>query len=74
MIDRMKERLSLSVEALTAAYLNQRAARETGGNVSALVDRLVRAQQLAESVRAEARWYAGHPGYAEDAEAERYAA
>jgi hypothetical protein len=70
----MKERLSLSVEAPTAAYLAARAARETGGNVSALVDRLVRSAQLAESVRAEARWYADHPGYADAAEAERYAA
>jgi hypothetical protein len=69
----MKERLSLSVEAPTAAYLTERAKRETGGNVSALVDRLARAAQLAESARAEARWYAEHPGYAENAEAERYA-
>lgn len=69
----MKERLSLSLEPPTAAYLTQRAARETGGNISALVDRLVRAAQLVESVRAEARWYAEHPGDAEDAEAERYA-
>lgn len=70
----MKERLSLSVEAPTAAYLATRAQRETGGNVSALVDRLVRAAQLSESVRAEARWYAEHPEAAEVAEIERYAA
>jgi hypothetical protein len=70
----MKERLSLSVEPPTASYLTERAARETGGNVSALVDRLARAAQLAESVRAEARWYAEHPDYAENAENERYAA
>jgi hypothetical protein len=70
----MKERLSLSVEAPTVAYLTSRAARETGGNVSAMVDKLVRAAVLAESVRAEARWYAEHPEVAEAAEAERYAA
>jgi hypothetical protein len=70
----MKERLSLSVDAPTAAYLSARAARETNGNVSALVERLVRAAQLAESVRAEARWYTEHADYAEVAEAERYAA
>lgn len=70
----MKERLSLSVERPTAAYLAKRAEQETGGNVSAMLDRLVRQAQLAEGVQAEARWYAGHPGYAEDAEAERYAA
>lgn len=70
----MKERLSLSVEGPTVAYLTQRAQKETGGNVSAMVDRLVRAAVLADSVRAEARWYAEHPGAAEAAEAERYAA
>lgn len=70
----MKERMSLSVEAPTAAYLAQRAARETGGNVSALVDRLARQAQLAEALDAEARWYADNPTAVEDAEAERYAA
>ena len=68
----MKERLSLSVDPPTAQYLTSRAGRETKGNVSALVDRLVRAAQLAESVRAEAHWYAERPDYAEAAEAERY--
>lgn len=70
----MKERLSLSVEAPTVAYLTARARRETNGNVSAMVDRLVRAALLGESVRAEARWYATNPDVAEAAEAERYAA
>lgn len=70
----VKERLSLSVDPATAAYLAERAARETGGNVSKLVDRLARQARLADSVAAEARWYAGHPGYAEAAEAERHAA
>lgn len=69
----MKERLSLSVDPSTARYLAQRAKHETDGNVSALVDHLVRNAQLAESVRAEARWYSEHPGYSEAAEAERYA-
>ena len=70
----MKERLSLSVDAGTANYLASRARRETNGNVSALVDRIVRAAELAESVRAEAAWYAANPDAAEAAEAERYAA
>jgi hypothetical protein len=70
----MKERLSLSVEPPTATYLVQRAARETNGNVSALVDRLAQQAQLTEAVSAEARWYAENPGYADDAESERYAA
>ncbi len=72
--DRMKERLSLSVESPTAAYLAQRAARETKGNVSALVDRLAQQAQLSEALIAEARWYTENPHYGNDAEAERYAA
>lgn len=70
----MKERLSLSVETPTAQYLARRAQAETNGNVSALVDRLVREALLAESVRAEALWLAQHADYAEQAEAERHAA
>lgn len=70
----MKERLSLSVDAATAEYLTSRARRETLGNVSAMVDRLVRSALIAESVRAEVRWYTEHPGEAEATEAERYAA
>jgi hypothetical protein len=70
----MKQRLSLSVEGATADYLTRRARNETHGNVSAMVDRLVRAAVLAESVRAEARWYVDNPDAAETAETERYAA
>ena len=70
----MKERLSLSVDATTVAYLTNRAQHETLGNVSAMVDRLVRSALIAESVRAEARWYVEHPGEVEAAEVERYAA
>jgi hypothetical protein len=70
----MKERLSLSVDTATARYLDLRAQQETNGNVSALVDRIVRDRQLAEAVKAEAAWYASHPDYAETAEAERHAA
>ena len=70
----MKERLSLSVEASTARYLDQRAQQETDGNVSALVERIVRDRQLAEAVQAEAAWFVANPGYAETAEAERHAA
>ena len=66
--------MTLSLDRATAAYLTSAAKRETNGNVSALVDKIVRAHALADSVRREARWYAARPGYAEDAEAERYAA
>lgn len=74
MIVFVKERLSLSVDHTTAAYLSGRARRETNGNVSALVDHIVRGTQLAESVHAEAAWYAANPAAAEAAEAERHAA
>ncbi len=70
----MKERLSLSLDDVTAAYLAGRARRETNGNVSALVTRIVRAAQLAESVRVEAAWHAAHADYAENAEHERHGA
>ncbi|HSV65744.1 MAG TPA: hypothetical protein VLJ59_07545 [Mycobacteriales bacterium] len=70
----MKQRLSLSVDETTARYLASRARSETNGNVSALVDRIVRAARLAECVRAEAAWYAAHPDYVETAEVERSAA
>jgi hypothetical protein len=70
----MKERLSLSVDTATARYLDLRAQQETNGNVSALVDRIVRDRQLAEAVKSEAAWYASRPDYAETAEAERHAA
>jgi hypothetical protein len=70
----VKQRLSLSVDTTTARYLDLRAKRETNGNVSALVDRIVRDRQLADAAAAEATWYASHPGYADAAEAERNAA
>jgi hypothetical protein len=70
----MKERVSLSLDGETASYLTAAAARETGGNVSALVDRIVRKHALQESLRREAKWYADNPSYAEDAETERYEA
>lgn len=73
MIGRVKERMTLSVDEQVAAYL-RRAAAVTGGNVSAYVEQHFRATALAESVAAHADWYAAHPGYAADAEAERHAA
>lgn len=76
MMKRMKERLSLSVESPTQRYLMDRAQRETRGNVSALVDRLVRRIQLEEAMDHVAQWYVANPGLLEEAEldeAERYA-
>lgn len=70
----MKSRVTLSLEEGTLSYLSRRAAAETGGNVSALLERVVQAAAVAESAKQHAAWYAAKPGYAEAAEAERYAA
>lgn len=70
----MKRRISLSVDTYTAAYLADRARAETNGNVSALVDRIVRHARLTDAAERAAGWYATYPGYLEDAEAERLAA
>lgn len=70
----MKSRVTLSLEEGTLKYLSRRAELETGGNVSALLERVVQAAAVAESAKQHAAWYAGQPGYAESAEAERYAA
>jgi hypothetical protein len=70
----VKERMSLSLDGETVAYLSAAAAKLTGGNVSALVDKIVRGYALRESLRSEARWYAANPRAVDDAEAERYEA
>lgn len=70
----VRTKVSLNLDLEVARYLTERAKRETGGNVSVLIERLVRAVELAEGVQSLERWYANHPGYAEDAEIERNAA
>jgi hypothetical protein len=70
----MKERVSLSLDAATTAYLSAAAAKVTGGNVSALVDQIVRGHALRESIEREVQWYEANPGAAEAAEVERYQA
>jgi hypothetical protein len=74
MMKRMKLRVTLSLDEATVEYLTGAAQVATGGNVSALVEQLVRERQLAESVAQHAAWFAGHPGAVEAAEAERNAA
>lgn len=73
MLRMQKERLTVSLDAGVAAHVRQCGARSRGG-ASGYLERLVREDQLREGVDAMARWYAQHPGYAEDAEAERTAA
>jgi hypothetical protein len=70
----MKARVTLSLDPATVDYLNRQAAAKTKGNLSAYLDQLVRDAALAESVDQHAAWYATHPTFVEDAEAERYAA
>ncbi len=70
----MKERVTMSLEASTVAYLANKASKATGGNLSAYVDQLARQAALQESIDQHAAWYAAHPNIVEDAEAERLAA
>jgi len=70
MLNRMKQRVTLSLDPGVADQLVARA----GGNASAYVAKLVMADALVDSVIQHARWYADRPEYAEDAEAQRYAA
>lgn len=73
MLRMSKERLTVSLDAGVAARVRQCGARSRGG-ASGYLEQLVREDQMREGVQAMARWYAQHPGYAEDAEAERTAA
>jgi len=74
MMNRMqKERLTVSFDSGVAKRVRQCGARINGG-ASGYLERLVREDEMREGVDAMARWYAQHPGYAEDAEAERAAA
>jgi hypothetical protein len=68
-----KVRITVSLDAGVVARVRQCSARSRGG-ASGYLERLVREDELREGVDAMARWYAQHPGYAEDAEAERVAA
>jgi uncharacterized membrane protein YecN with MAPEG domain len=70
MMDRMKHRVTLSLDPGVAEQLAARA----GGNASAYVAKLVMADALTDSVSRHARWYGERPEYVESAEAERYAA
>lgn len=68
-----RERLTVSLETDTAARVRQCGARTKGG-ASAYLEKLVRQDALAEAAASAAGWYAAHPGYAADSEAEALAA
>jgi hypothetical protein len=74
MIRRMKQRVTLSLDEATLAYLARKADQSTKGNVSAYVERLAQEAALTESVAQHAAWYKANPTLVEDAEAERLAA
>ena len=67
----MKSRVTLSLDETTVEFLNREAKSQTGGNVSAYVDRLVRHTALAEAAAQLGSWYARNPDYAELDELER---
>lgn len=68
-----RERLTVSMEPQTAARVRQRGARIRGG-ASAYLEHLVRQDALREAAASAASWYATHPNYATDSEAETLAA
>lgn len=68
-----RERLTVSMEPRTAARVRQCGARLRGG-ASAYLEHLVRQDALREAAASAASWYAAHPTYAADSEAEAMAA
>lgn len=70
MLTRMqKERLTVSLDSHAAARVRQCGARTRGG-ASAYLERLVRQDALREAAEQHARWFAEHPDYLADADAE----
>jgi hypothetical protein len=63
----------VSLEPQTAARVRQCGARTKGG-ASAYLEHLVRQDALREAAASAASWYAVHPTYAADSEAETMAA
>jgi hypothetical protein len=62
----------VSMEPQTAARLRQCGARTKGG-ASAYLEHLVHQDALREAAASAANWYAAHPTYAADSEAETLA-
>lgn len=69
----MRERVTISLDQRVAARVRRCGARTAGG-ASGYLERLVRQDEMREAAGAMARWYAEHPGYADDAALEREAA
>ena len=65
--------MTVSLDGSTAARVRQCGSRTRGG-ASAYLERLVRQDAVREAAEQHARWFARHPTYFEDAEAEAEAA
>lgn len=68
--ERKRKRMTVSLGDDARDYLVKHAKTETGGNVSALIERLVRERQITESVRLHAAHYRQNPNFWTDYEAE----
>lgn len=68
-----RERLTVSMEPQTVAWVRQCGARTRGG-ASAYLEHLVRQDALRAAAASAASWYAAHPTYAADSAAETRAA
>ena len=69
----MTERMTVSLDESVARRVRQCGARTKGG-ASGYLERLVRQDELREALRAHGQWFAQHPGYESDAQAEAAAA
>jgi hypothetical protein len=65
----MSDTVTLDLDAPTAAYLRICAQRD-GGTLTTAAAHQLRQLALREAVESLGRWYAAHPCYAEDSEAE----
>jgi len=68
-----RERITVSLDVVTATRVRQCGARSRGG-ASGYLERLVRQDALREAAEQHAQWFAAHPSWLDDAEAERDAA
>jgi hypothetical protein len=65
----MSERMTVSFAEPVARRVRQCGARTRGG-ASGYLERLVRDDELREALRAHGQWFARHPDYDPDAQAE----
>jgi hypothetical protein len=68
-----RQRLTVSMDLQAVTRVRRCGARFRGG-ASAYLEHLVRQDALREAAASAARWYATHPTYAADSEAEAVAA